>query len=531
MRGLNQTVSASREKKDRQDLSAQGPSEKNMKQKREDADAKRNRTIYTILGVLFGAAAIALLVYGSGFFQSRATAVTIDGQKFTAADLEFHYQMVYNEAYTNSMYAAMGYGTPNGFDYSQSPKDQIYEELNMSTWHDHFVEEAKKSLTQHVALENAANAEGFVLPEEGKQALENSLSSLEDQWRSNINYTSRAGYLKAVYGPYMTYDVYKTNLERSVLAQYYVQDYVDNLEFTQEEQEAYYKEHADELDTFTMTQFVFRATVPDEETDAEGNTIERTEEEEAQLLEQAKQDCKADADAVYAALEAGEDPQTLADQYETYSFVQDDVRLGSSVNSAYQEWAYDSARKPGDLHQAEYDGGTSYSYYVVRFEDRQRDETPSADVRHILVGAAESNVSPTEEQFAEAKTKAEELLAQWKAGEATEDSFAALAQENSADTGSATNGGMISGITPYSGYVETFSDWALDPARKVGDTGIVQNTGSSVQGWHIMYLAAQGGPYWMMEAQSVLSKEAQESWLTERTDSVSAVDGSGLKYV
>lgn len=35
----------------------------------------------------------------------------------------------------------------------------------------------------------------------------------------------------------------------------------------------------------------------------------------------------------------------------------------------------------------------------------------------------------------------------------------------------------------------------------------------------------------MMEAQSVLSKEAQESWLTERTDSVSAVDGSGLKYV
>ena len=223
--------------------------------------------------------------------------------------------------------------------------------------------------------------------------------------------------------------------------------------------------------------------------------------------------------------------QTLADQYETYSFVQDDVRLGSSVNSAYQEWAYDSARKPGDLHQAEYDGGTSYSYYVVRFEDRQRDETPSADVRHILVGAAESNVSPTEEQFAEAKTKAEELLAQWKAGEATEDSFAALAQENSADTGSATNGGMISGITPYSGYVETFSDWALDPARKVGDTGIVQNTGSSVQGWHIMYLAAQGDPYWMMEAQSVLSKEAQESWLTERTDSVSAVDGSGLKYV
>jgi len=525
MRGLKQTVSASREKKDRQGMAAQGPGEKNMKQKREEAAAKRSRIIYIILGVVFGVAAVALLVYNSGFFQSRSTAVTINGQKFYPADLEFHYQMVYNQEYINSIYGM------SSFDYSQSPEDQIYEELNMTTWRDHFVDEAKKSLSQHVALETAAKAEGYVLSEEGQKALDDALASLETQWRSSVSYTSRASYLKAVYGPYMTYDAYKTNLERSVYAQYYTEDYVNSLEFSQEEQEAYYDEHANELDTFTLTQFVFRASVPAAETDADGNAVERTEEEEAQLLEQSKQEMKAKADAVYAALQAGEDPQTLSTQYESYSFAQDDVRLGSNVNSAYQEWAYDSARKSGDLHQAEYDGGSTYSYYVVRFENRERDETPSADIRHILVGAAESGETPTEEQFAEAKTKAEELLAQWKAGEATEDSFAALATENSADTGSASNGGLISAITPYSGYVDTFTDWALDPARQAGDTGIVQNTGSSVQGWHIMYFAAKGDPYWAMEAQTYLANEAEKAWLDERTEGVEAVDGSGLKYV
>lgn len=505
-----------------------------MKQKREEDTAKHSRILYTVLGVIFAVAAAALLVYNSGIVQSHSTAVTINGQKFTPADLEFHYQMVYNRTYTTSLYAAMGAAYPNGFDYTQSPKDQIYEELNMTTWHDHFVDEAADSLSQHIALETAAKAEGFEMPEEGRQAVADALESLEEQWRSSLNYTSRAGYLKAVYGPYMTYDVYKTNLERSVYVEYYTNSYIDSLEFSQEEQEAYYQEHADELDTFTLTQFVFRASVPAAETDAEGNTVERTEEEEAQLLEQSKQEMKDVADAVYAALQAGEDPQAVADRYEneTYTFAQDDVRLGSGVNDAYQEWAYDSARKSGDLHQTEYEGsGSSYFYCVVRFEDRQRDETPSADVRHILVAAAESGETPTQEQFDEAKAKAEELLAQWKAGEATEDSFAALAQENSADTGSASNGGLISAITPYSSYVDTFTDWALDPARKVGDTGVVQNTGSSVQGWHIMYLSALEDPYWALQAQDYLTDEAEKNWLTERTESVELVKGSGLKYV
>lgn len=76
----------------------------------------------------------------------------------------------------------------------------------------------------------------------------------------------------------------------------------------------------------------------------------------------------------------------------------------------------------------------------------------------------------------------------------TEDSFAQLAQENSADTSSASNGGLLQYVSPHSGYVDTFTQWSLDPSRQPGDTGIIQNTGSSVKGYHIMYFAGWGRP-------------------------------------
>src|SRR5699024_983811 len=121
--------------------------------------------------------------------------------------------------------------------------------------------------------------------------------------------------------------------------------------------------------------------------------------------------------------------------------------------------------------------------------------------------------------------EAEELLEQWKAGEATEDSFAALAQENSADTGSAANGGLISNISAASGYVDTFADWALDPARQPGDTGIVQNTGSSTKGWHIMYYVGSHDPIWKQTAFSALQSEDYDQLLADIDGSVTAQQG------
>ena len=239
--------------------------------------------------------------------------------------------------------------------------------------------------------------------------------------------------------------------------------------------------------------------------------------------------------ALYTAHPDLEDPEALAEEFSDslYSSEVALEQMGSTVNSEYSEWAYDSARRPGDITLVEYAGGSSesYNYCVALFHDRVRDDAPTADVRHILIGAADANITPTEEQYEQAKAKAEELLAQWEAGDATEDSFAQLAQENSADTSSASNGGLLQYVSPYSGYVDTFTQWSLDPSRQPGDTGIIQNTGSSVKGYHIMYFAGWDDPVWAVSAKNALNKEQYSQWAEKLASACTVTRGSGLKYV
>ena len=48
------------------------------------------------------------------------------------------------------------------------------------------------------------------------------------------------------------------------------------------------------------------------------------------------------------------------------------------------------------------------------------------------------------------------------------------------------NQGLYSDISADSSYVESFEAWAIDPARTVGETGIVETE----YGYHIMYFSS-----------------------------------------
>lgn len=132
-----------------------------------------------------------------------------------------------------------------------------------------------------------------------------------------------------------------------------------------------------------------------------------------------------------------------------------------------------------------------------------------SDVRHILIcpeGGTmddDGNTTYSDDEWAACYAKAEDVLNQWKTGEATEDSFIALAQEYSEDS-SAEDGGLYEGIAPGSSYVEDFLSWSIDMSRQTGDVDIVK----SEYGYHIMYFVS-GEPEWIDTARSQL--------LTERT--------------
>ncbi len=150
-----------------------------------------------------------------------------------------------------------------------------------------------------------------------------------------------------------------------------------------------------------------------------------------------------------------------------------------------------------------------------------KDSGPIVDVRHILIqpegGETDESGKTTYSDAAwkACKAEAEKILKEWKNGKADEASFAALANEKSADGGSNTTGGLYEGITEDANYVEPFLKWCMDKKNKKGDTGIVKTE----FGYHIMFMSATE-EYWfyaatmdyLSERTETLIAQAKEKW-------------------
>lgn len=134
------------------------------------------------------------------------------------------------------------------------------------------------------------------------------------------------------------------------------------------------------------------------------------------------------------------------------------------------------------------------------------------DVRHILIQPSEdtSATDYTDAEWAACYDEAERILNLWLDGEATEDSFAELANTYSADS-DGTDGGLYTGITSSTSFVEPFLTWCMDESRQVGDYGIIQTS----YGYHIMYFSA-GEALWYGASEYYLSNERMAEILNEQ---------------
>ena len=151
------------------------------------------------------------------------------------------------------------------------------------------------------------------------------------------------------------------------------------------------------------------------------------------------------------------------------------------------------------------------------------------DVRHILVDVKSADESGegtyTDADWAACEAEAQQILDSWKAGEATEDSFAALAMEKSTDPGSNYNGGLYEYLTVDTNFVPTFKEWYLDESRQVGDTGLVK----SDYGYHIMYFSGSED-IWYATAESDLISETVNAKLPEAKEKYPiTIDYSAIK--
>lgn len=156
-------------------------------------------------------------------------------------------------------------------------------------------------------------------------------------------------------------------------------------------------------------------------------------------------------------------------------------------------------------------------YFLLHEEEYAQNgltrEDKTIDVRHILIlpeGATTSTVTSetfSEEAWAAAETQANAILAEWLAGEATGESFGALANAYSADAydsdgdGVNDDGGLYTQVSEGD-MVTNFNDWCFDESRVAGDYGIVQTE----FGYHVMYFVGEE-PLWRAYAEEDLITE------------------------
>ena len=210
-------MSASREKKQRQNDPNQGLSQKQRKELEEQKAAKHKAILYTVIGIVVAALVVVLLVWHSGFFQSRTTAVSVGGRDYSPADVEYYYRSLVQYEY-----------------YPQSDLRTQYVDANQTqSYHDKFLQTTLETLTEVAAVENAAEAEGFTLTQEELDHVAASVNTMKENASSN-GYTY-ATYLKAVFGPYMTPSRYETCMKRAALVNSYTTKISDSFAVSDEE--------------------------------------------------------------------------------------------------------------------------------------------------------------------------------------------------------------------------------------------------------------------------------------------------------
>ena len=538
-------MSASNKKKLRKEQESVKLTEKQLTAQKEAQKLKLYTAIFAVVLVVLLVVAVSVgiskTVSSSGIRQKSTVALTVGDHEINSVEMNYFFMDAVNAFYSQyGSYAAMF-----GLDAAKPLDQQITNEETGATWADDFLETAKSTAAAVYTLKDAADAAGYCLTEEEIASIESQSDAL-DMYAKIYGYPNGDSYLRAMYGAGANKESYIAYSKLRSLADSYRNSYTESLTYTDSDLREAEKDNYDAYSSFTYHTYYLPSSsfLTGGTTDAEGNTA-YTDEEKAAALSAAKEaaDSLAKAESLEALEEAidalsineGQDASTTA--YTT--------TLYSGISAVYADWVTDSSRKEGDMKvfenevtSTDEDGNqktTVNGYYVVCYVGSTDNNFALKNVRHILVSFTHdhddteehdhSEAEYTDEEKAAAKAAAEELLAQWKSGEATEESFATLANENS-DDGDGTTGGLYENVYPGQ-MVTNFNDWVYDSSRKVGDTGIVESN----YGYHVMYFVGDSDTtYRDYQITNELRQRDVDAWYSEITGSVTPVEGD-MKYL
>ena len=505
----NEKVTENKEQKEQTEQKVMTKYDRKVQKRKEEKEKeKKEERISITVGIVFLVALVCLVASFPirTYLATHETYVVINGEEVNKVEFDY----VYNTSKNNYITQYGSYLSYFGLDTSKDLSTQMYSDT--LTWQDYFEQNAVESLKQNKALMAEAKAAGFTYDTTDEY----------NTFKETIKTSAAAAgvsdkeYVRSIYGSYATMGRIEEYVKNDMVMNAYYQKLQEDNAPGDDEIQSYYEENKATYDSVDYRLTTIEADLPTEPTEladpVEETAADTTGTTDGTAATDTTQDTAYQpSDAEIA--KAMEDAKVLADDAEQTVAKDGEAHENekkSSVNYMISDWLFDDARKAGDTTVITNDN--SHCYYVVAFEKRYLDETPSADVRVII---------PTEDKTGE------EILEEWKNGAATEDSFAELCKKYTQDTSAVENGGLFEQVTK-TGMTEELSNWIFDSSRQAGDTVAITVSDTT----YVLYYIGQDQPEWKINIKNTLVSDTMSQHVQDITADVTVEDPKGkLNYL
>lgn len=458
--------------------------QRRKEQKKKEELEKRIGSVAGIL-ILIGLVCLVLSFPIRSWLTVNGTYVVVDGEKISRVEFDYNYYTVLNSYVSQNSYLLSLFGLNLEGDLSA----QMYSDT--MSWQDYFEEMAMDNLTSGIALRRAMEASGFTYDE--SKDYDDFLEAL--QQAASESGVSLNDYIREYFGPYATLSRVEEYIREEMKVSAYFEEVSDSKTPGDDEIQAYYAENKNSYDLVDYHMLTVDAELPTEPTELADPAEETDDGMAVEGEESVYEPSQAEIDAAMglAKAEADELEKTVSTEGEAYTGMSQ-----SAVSYLLTEWLFDSSRTKGDT--AVIEDSSSHRYYAVSFDDRYINPAVTVNVRAVLTLDGNGQA----------------ILDEWMAGDATEDSFAALADKyNDSSLVLSEEGGLFEGLSTGS-MSEELSGWLSDKSRAYGDTVVITPENEAIT--YVFYYLGAGDPEWKVSVRAILLDEIMSEYVSSLTD-------------
>ncbi len=498
-------------------------------QKATPMDGMPMKILALALAVLLVFGVVWSIVDNSGVLQRGTVTLKTEHYEVNNSMLSYYYQTEYANFVSQNSYLLQYIG----LDTSKSLKVQNYSKD--MTWFEYFLDSALKSVKEHVLLCEAALAAGKGIGEKEQKQVDEAVENIKSS--AKLYKMSVDQYVSGIYGTGVKLNDVIKCLEISALASKQYNDTVDSYKWD----EGDFNKWLEDEENMAKVWFVdymsyeFEAEFKKDDDEQTKNEARAKAEKLAKQLaemktkdefydwikkhedslkkdDDKKEEGESAGDASAASAETDknedkEDEKTEEEKKEEEEKKREEAikkltteEFGYDTESDFGKWAFGADRAENETTVIYDKDEEIYTAYLL-LKPKYRHEYASVNVRHILISVSSS---ATKEAKEEAKKKAEEILAEYKKGDATAQAFGELAKKYT-DDGNGEEGGLYENVCKGD-MVDSFNDWIYDATRKPGDTDIVETT----YGYHVMFYEGTGMTAWHVTADNALNAKQYE---------------------